>query len=75
MKRTTKFLADYYHDGSWWSVEFYAADFEDAEVICKAHNLRLVGEHIATILAVSGSWLPNLIIGARNWLRRWIDEH
>lgn len=66
MERNTKFLAEYYHDGSWWSVHFFAADFDDAEVICKAHNFRLLGEHKMTIPAVTGAWLPNLIIRLRN---------
>ena len=66
--RNVKFIADYFHDGLWRSVEIYAADFEDAEVICKAHNLRLAGEYIATIPVVGGSWLPNFIVRLRNWL-------
>ncbi len=41
MDRNKKFLASYYHDGSWWGSEFYAADFDDADVICKKLNLRL----------------------------------
>jgi len=67
--RTTKFLASYYHDDSWWSIEFFAADSADAETICKAHNLRLDGEHVATIPAVGGSWLPRLVVRVRNWLK------
>ena len=66
MERNTGFLAQYFHDGSWWSVEFYANDFEDAEVICRAHNLKLLGEHKVTIPAGGGSWLPNAIIWIRN---------
>ena len=68
-ERNTRFLASYYHDGSWWVVDIYAADFDDAEVICKAHNLRLDGEHVMTIPAVGGSWLANLIIRLGNVLR------
>lgn len=68
--RNKKFLASYYHDGSWWCVDFYAADFDDAETICKAHNLRLDGEHVMTIPAVTGSWLPNFIIRLRNAFAR-----
>ena len=64
--RQTKFLAEYFHDGSWWSVEFFASDFDDAEVICKAHNLKLLGEHKMTIPAIAGGWLPSLIIRLRN---------
>jgi hypothetical protein len=70
-KRATKFLASYYHDGSWWTLEFFAADMADAEVICKAHSLQLDGEFIAAIPAVSGAWFPNFII----WLRNWIANH
>lgn len=66
MGRDKKFLAQYFHDGSWWGLEFYADDFEDAEVICRAHNLKLLGEHQITIPAIGGSWLPNLIVRFRN---------
>jgi hypothetical protein len=69
-ERNTKFLAEYFHDGSWWSVELFAADFNDAEVICKAHNLKLLGEHKMTIPAAGGTWLPNVIIWLRNRLAR-----
>lgn len=68
MERNTKFLAEYYHDGSWWGLHFFATDFEDAEVICRAHNLKLLGEHKMTLPAVGGAWLPNLIIRLRNLL-------
>ena len=70
MGRTKKFLASYYHDGSWWGIHFFAEDFDDAETICKAHNLRLDGEHIVTIPASTGAWFPNLIIRLRNALKR-----
>lgn len=46
----------------------FAADFADAEVICKAHNLKLLGEHKMTIPAAGGAWLPNAIIWIRNRL-------
>lgn len=65
-KRNKKFLASYFHDGAWWCLDFYAADFDDAETICKAHNLRLDGEHMMTIPATPGTWLPNLIVRLRN---------
>lgn len=67
--RNTKFLARYFHDGSWWCVELYASDFDDAQAICDAHNLQLDGEHVMTIPVVVGSWLPEWIVRARNWLR------
>lgn len=70
MERHTKFLAEYYHDGSWWSVELFAADFDDADTICKAHNLKLLGEHKMTIPAIGRGWLPNLIIRVRNAFAR-----
>ena len=69
MGEEKKFLARYYHRGSWWCINFFALDFDDAEAICRAHNLQLDGEHMMTIPAVGGSWLPNLIIRFRNWLR------
>lgn len=72
MKRNKKFLASYYHDGSWWCLDFYAAGFDDAETICRAHNLRLDGEHVITIPA-GGSWLPNAIIWIRNKFARALD--
>ncbi len=68
--RNKKFLVSYYHDGSWWGIELFAADWQDAEVICKAHNLTLDGEHVATIPAGAGAWLPNLIIRIRNAFAR-----
>lgn len=61
-----KFLASYYHRGSWWIVEFFADDFDDADTICRAHNLRLDGECIAKIPALTGVWFPNLIIRIKN---------
>lgn len=36
--RERKFLARYYHRGSWWTLEFFALDFDDAEAICRAHK-------------------------------------
>jgi hypothetical protein len=66
----TKFLATYYHRGARFGLEFYAADFADAEEICKAHSLALDGEHVMTIPTVSGTWFPNLIIRLRNWIQR-----
>jgi hypothetical protein len=68
MERNKKFLAEYFHDGSWWSLEFYASDFDDAAVICKAHNLKLLGEHKMTIPVGHGAWLANVIIRVRNAL-------
>lgn len=62
----TKFLARYYHRGSWWHMEFFAVDWDDAEAICKKLNLQLTGEHKMTIPAVGGSWLADLICWARN---------
>jgi hypothetical protein len=71
LERNKKFLARYYYDGSWWCIDFYAADFDDAESICNAHNLQLDGEHVMTIPAVGGTWLlPNLIIRIRNAFAR-----
>lgn len=64
-----KFLARYYHRGSWWGIEIYARDWDDADAICLAHNLQLDGEHVMTIPVVAGSWLPTLICRFRNWLR------
>ena len=68
----TKFLAQYYHRGRWFATEFYAEDWADAEVICKAHSFKLDGEWVATIPAATGSWLPNLIIKIRN---AWKSAH
>lgn len=65
-----KFLARYYHRGSWWCVEFFALDFDDAEAICCVHNLQLDGEHMMSIPATMGAWLPNLIVRVRNFLKR-----
>jgi hypothetical protein len=62
----TKFLASYFHRGSWWCVEIFAVDWEDAETICRKLSLRLDGELKATVPAVSGSWLPSLICWLKN---------
>lgn len=65
----TKFLASYYHNGSWWNLSFHAIDWEDAETICRKLNLRLDGEHMMSIPAIGGStWLPDLVCWARNRL-------
>lgn len=65
---TRRYLADYYHDGERPTISIYAYDFPDAEVRCKKLGLRLLGEHMMTIPAVGGSWLPTLIIRLRNLL-------
>ena len=65
----TKFLGRYYHRGHWFRFDFYADNFEDAEAICKAHSLKLDGEWVVTIPAVTGSWLPNLLVRLRNAFR------
>lgn len=68
-ERTKRFLARYYHDGAWWSIDVYAYDFDDAESRCGKLGLQLDGEHVMTIPAVGkSSWLPNLIIRVRNLL-------
>lgn len=46
----TKFLGRYYHRGHWFTFDFYATDFEDAEAICRAHNLKLDGEWVGLCL-------------------------
>lgn len=69
-KRNTKFLARYFHDGAWWTLELYASDFDDAQAICDAHNLQLDGQHMMTIPVMAGSWLPNPITRIANSLRR-----
>lgn len=61
-----KFLASYYHNGSWWNLSFYATDWDDAETICRKLNLRLDGEHMMTIPAYGGSWIPSLICWLKN---------
>ena len=65
----TKYLARYYHRGKWFCTDFYADSWEDAEAICKSHSFVLDGEHVMTIPAGGGSWLPNLIVRVRNALR------
>lgn len=66
----TKFLASYYHNGSWWNLTFYAIDWEDADVITKKLNLRLDGEHMMTLPAIGDStWFPSLVCWLRNKLR------
>lgn len=62
-----KFLARYYHRGSWWGIDIFAVDWDDAEAICRAHNLQLDGEYMMTIPAITGGWLPSLICRIRNW--------
>jgi len=66
--RDTKFLAQYFHDGSWWSVTIYAADHDDAEIICKKLGLQLDGELIATIPGYPGAgWIANAVCAIRNF--------
>lgn len=64
----TKFLASYFHRGSWWAVEFYAVDWDDAETICRKLSLRLDGEYKGAIRLprTSGTWLANTICWLRN---------
>lgn len=66
-EKTIKFLASYFHRGSWWGVEIYALDWDDAEAICRKLSLRLDGEHKLTI-PVGNSWLANVICWLRNRL-------
>lgn len=63
---TKRFLTEYYHDDATWSVDIYAYDFEDAAVRCKKLSLRLLGEHMMSIPAGTGAWLPNLIVRFKN---------
>lgn len=70
-ERNKKFLAQYFHDGSWWSVDIYAIDFADAEAICKKLNLQLDGEHIMTIPACAGAGIfVKTICAIRNFFWR-----
>lgn len=64
-----RYLARYFHENSWYGVDVYATSFHEAEIICRAHNLQLDGEHMATIPAFAGAWLPNLILWIRNYWR------
>lgn len=64
----TKFLARYFHRGSWWVVEIYAVDWDDAETICRKLSLRLDGECKMKI-SIPGAWFPNLILWLRDRLR------
>lgn len=65
-----KFLAQYFHDGAWWSMKISAYDFEDAEIRCKKLNLQLDGEFVMSIPAVgSGGWLPRAVCWIRNRMR------
>jgi hypothetical protein len=66
---TKRFLAEYFHDDAWWTVDIYAYDFADAETRCKKLSLKLLGEHKMTIPATGRSWLPTLIIRFRNALK------
>lgn len=67
---TKRFLAEYFHDDAWWSVDIYAYGFSDAEIRCRKLSLRLLGEHQFTIPATGGRWIPNLIIRFQNLIRR-----
>lgn len=60
-----KFLASYYHRDSWWAVEIYAVDWDDAETICRKLSLRLDGEYKFSIPA-GNSWLANLVCWFNN---------
>lgn len=62
----TRFCGRYYHRGAWFTFEFYADNWADAEDLCLAHNLQLDGEHVVTIPVVGGVWLPNLIVWVHN---------
>lgn len=63
-----KFLASYFHNGSWWGVEIYAVDWDDAETICRKLNLRLDGEHKFSVPAIGPTWIPDAICRVRNRL-------
>lgn len=62
-RQTGKYLARYYHDGTWWAAEIYAYDYEDAETRCKRLNMQLDGKYVAT---VRYKWLAKLICWLRN---------
>lgn len=55
---TKKFDCSYYHDRAWWGVTIDAYDWEDAQARAKKLNIKLDGEHMAT---VRYRWLANLI--------------
>ena len=61
------YLYDYYYDGSRWSLEITAHNKEDADAILKTLPMaNYVGELQLTIRAVTGGWLPNLIVWWKN---------
>ena len=61
------YLYDYYYDGKRWGLNITAHNKDDAEAILKTLPLaNYVGELQMTIPAVTGKWLPNLIIWLKN---------
>lgn len=73
--RNRRFLAKYFHDGSWWALDIYAVDSADAEAICRKLNLQLEGEHVATIRVPSGMpFVPQIlsaVCAVRNGIRNF----
>jgi hypothetical protein len=50
-----RFVASYHHDGSWWILDIYAYDWEDAEARCKKLGVRLDGEFSCVIESSLGN--------------------
>lgn len=49
------YLVEYEHDGSKWNLDILAKDKRDAALrVENLFNAKLLGEHVATIPAVSG---------------------
>jgi hypothetical protein len=45
-----KFLARHYYKGAWYSLNFQADSWADAEEVCSRHSLTLDGEHKFTLV-------------------------
>ena len=66
MEGWNTYMFDYYHDGSWWSIDICARSIEDArERLNKLPQAKLAGEVYLT-LPVELGWLAKLIVWWRN---------
>lgn len=59
--KTERYLARYFYDDSWWGVDIYATDFDDAKARCNKLGLQLDGKHFITLPSFVGYSVAKLM--------------
>lgn len=67
MKPTKPILTSYYHDGSWWSLEIHAYDWDDARERLKKLPLAKVDGIIEMTIPEGMGWFARSYCAVRNF--------